>query len=224
LVKNSIRRCERFRFDFYLQSCSVDTLGKRCEALMRSAERELLEIEKKKQAADQHSAAAATAAAGSAAFSFNPARGGQVTVTTAGSNVEVAKEKLAEMTRQITEEAKKLANARAQLTKAKYIPGSLAAAAAGGSGSAANMKAFLDSASSSSVTAATASATAAAASTAVTGANGGTGAGGKDKVNRGGSTLAAAFPEGFYPELCKYEIVVTLIRRLWFIRFSVLLL
>jgi SWI/SNF-related matrix-associated actin-dependent regulator of chromatin subfamily A member 5 len=28
-VRNSIRRCERFRFDFYLQSCSAETLGKR---------------------------------------------------------------------------------------------------------------------------------------------------------------------------------------------------
>ncbi|KAJ1428852.1 Homeodomain-like protein, partial [Ochromonadaceae sp. CCMP2298] len=49
-VRNSVRRCERFRFDFYLQSCSADALGKRCELLMRSAERELLEIERKRQA------------------------------------------------------------------------------------------------------------------------------------------------------------------------------
>jgi hypothetical protein len=28
-VRNSIRRCERFRFDFYLQSCSAETLGRR---------------------------------------------------------------------------------------------------------------------------------------------------------------------------------------------------
>ena len=28
-VRNSVRRCERFRFDFYLQSCSSDALGKR---------------------------------------------------------------------------------------------------------------------------------------------------------------------------------------------------
>ncbi len=28
-VRNSVRRCERFRFDFYLQSCSADALGKR---------------------------------------------------------------------------------------------------------------------------------------------------------------------------------------------------
>lgn len=28
-VRNSIRRCDRFRFDFYLQSCSAETIGKR---------------------------------------------------------------------------------------------------------------------------------------------------------------------------------------------------
>lgn len=28
-VRNSIRRSERFRFDFFLQSCSTDTIGKR---------------------------------------------------------------------------------------------------------------------------------------------------------------------------------------------------
>ena len=29
MVRNSIRRCDRFRFDFYLQSCSAEALGKR---------------------------------------------------------------------------------------------------------------------------------------------------------------------------------------------------
>jgi SWI/SNF-related matrix-associated actin-dependent regulator of chromatin subfamily A member 5 len=29
LVRSSIRRCEVFRFDFYLQSCSSEALGKR---------------------------------------------------------------------------------------------------------------------------------------------------------------------------------------------------
>lgn len=28
-VRNSIRRSERFRFDFFLQSCSTETIGKR---------------------------------------------------------------------------------------------------------------------------------------------------------------------------------------------------
>ena len=47
-VRDSIRRCDKFRFDYFLQSCSVETLGKRCETLMRAAERELNEMEKKK--------------------------------------------------------------------------------------------------------------------------------------------------------------------------------
>ena len=33
-VRNSVRRCERFRFDFYLQACSTDVLGKRCAFLI----------------------------------------------------------------------------------------------------------------------------------------------------------------------------------------------
>jgi len=55
LVRSSIRRCERFRFDFYLQSCSAETLGKRCENLMKAAERELIEIERKKNVVDSTS-------------------------------------------------------------------------------------------------------------------------------------------------------------------------
>jgi SWI/SNF-related matrix-associated actin-dependent regulator of chromatin subfamily A member 5 len=49
LVRSSIRRCGRFRFDFYLQSCTADQLGKRCEALMRAAERELDDRLRKKE-------------------------------------------------------------------------------------------------------------------------------------------------------------------------------
>lgn len=52
LVRSSIRRCDRFRFDFYIQSCTAEALGKRCELLMRAAEREVNEIEKKKQAVE----------------------------------------------------------------------------------------------------------------------------------------------------------------------------
>ena len=56
-VRSSIRRCERFRFNYYLLSCSAEALGKRCEALMRAAEREITEIDKKQQAVDSaHSA------------------------------------------------------------------------------------------------------------------------------------------------------------------------
>ena len=46
-IRSSLQRSDRFRFDSYLQSCSEDALGKRCELLMRSAERELAEIERK---------------------------------------------------------------------------------------------------------------------------------------------------------------------------------
>ena len=194
LVKNSIRRCERFRFDFYLQSCSAEALGKRCEALMRSAERELSEIEKKRQAADQHSTAAVAAANNAPAgapsvpsLSANSASRGLITLTASGGpSVEVAKEKLAELTRHITEEAKKLANARAQLSKIKGVPA--VAAAAGGGGSAANMKAFLDSANN-------ASSAAASSGGAVTGAD-------KDKGAKA-APLVGNVPEGLFPELCK---------------------
>ena len=189
LVKNSIRRCERFRFDFYLQSCSAEALGKRCEALMKSAERELSEIEKKRLAADQHSIAA-SAGNPAAAHAFpNAASRGLVSLTTSGNAVEVAKEKLAEVTRQITEEAKKLANARAQLTKTKNVVIPVASAAGG---SAANMKAFLDSASS----AAGPSAPTAAAAGAE-----------KEKSARGGSVASSTVPEGLLPELCKYALL-----------------
>jgi hypothetical protein len=97
LVRNSVRRCERFRFDFYLQSCSADALGKRCELLMRSAERELNEIERKKQVADQQ-----------ASSSTKPKGVG-----------DVAKERLAEITKQIAEESRRLAATRATLSKIK---------------------------------------------------------------------------------------------------------
>ena len=46
-VRSSLRRCDRFRFDFYLQSCTSEMLGKRCELLMKAAERELQEKERK---------------------------------------------------------------------------------------------------------------------------------------------------------------------------------
>lgn len=91
LVRSSMRRCDRFRFDFYIQACTAEALGKRlvveiivivsysknnypcdclfgsylrflycsfivfvlrCELLMRAAEREVNEMEKKKQAVD----------------------------------------------------------------------------------------------------------------------------------------------------------------------------
>mmetsp|Transcript_9123 Transcript_9123/g.8154 ORF Transcript_9123/g.8154 Transcript_9123/m.8154 type:complete len:1404 (-) Transcript_9123:63-4274(-) len=97
LVRSSIRRCERFRFDFYLQSCSAEALGKRCEMLMRSAERELAEIERKKLVSDN---------------SFT-------NITKFKSASDVNREKLIEIEKQIEAESRKLANARLQLQKSK---------------------------------------------------------------------------------------------------------
>jgi hypothetical protein len=64
---------------------------------MRSAERELIEIERKRQAAE------------------NIQGGAGRTIST----VDIGKEKIAELTKQITEESKKLANARIQIAKIK---------------------------------------------------------------------------------------------------------
>ncbi|CAM9485755.1 unnamed protein product, partial [Hapterophycus canaliculatus] len=47
LVKAAIRRSDRFRFDYFLRSCSADALGKRCEALMKAAEKEDAEWHKR---------------------------------------------------------------------------------------------------------------------------------------------------------------------------------
>ena len=108
LVRSSIRRCERFRFDFYLQSCSAEALGKRCELLMRAAERELSEIERKKLAAEGMT-------------STKPR-----TLTLTGLN----QERIAELTKAIMEEGKKLANTRASLQKLKGTSGKSGAVAA----------------------------------------------------------------------------------------------
>ena len=102
MVRNSIRRCDRFRFDFYLQSCSAEALGKRCELLMRSAERELAEIERKKQAADSMNTGSARPR----------------------SAADTNKERLLELTQQINLEGKRLGKLRTQLQKVKAPPAS----------------------------------------------------------------------------------------------------
>jgi SLIDE len=43
----AIRRSPTFRFDYFLRSLSVDLLGKRCEQLMKSAEKEVEQLERK---------------------------------------------------------------------------------------------------------------------------------------------------------------------------------
>jgi SWI/SNF-related matrix-associated actin-dependent regulator of chromatin subfamily A member 5 len=104
-VRNSIRRCERFRFDFYLQSCSAETLGKRCELLMRSAERELLEIERKRQSSGNEFVS-------SSAKSMTPS--------------EIMNQKLSEITKKVANETARLAALRSQLSKLKNSSSSLA--------------------------------------------------------------------------------------------------
>ncbi|CAM9745440.1 unnamed protein product [Chrysoparadoxa australica] len=46
-VKAAIRRSDCFRCDYFLRSCSSDALGKRCEALMKAAEKENAEWRKR---------------------------------------------------------------------------------------------------------------------------------------------------------------------------------
>jgi superfamily II DNA/RNA helicase len=48
-VRTSIRQSDHFRFDFYINSLTEEQIAKRCDTLMKSAERELLEIEKKEK-------------------------------------------------------------------------------------------------------------------------------------------------------------------------------
>lgn len=48
LIRTAVRRSEHFRFNFFLQSCSEDSLARRCESLMRAAQKELGEIEARK--------------------------------------------------------------------------------------------------------------------------------------------------------------------------------
>jgi SWI/SNF-related matrix-associated actin-dependent regulator of chromatin subfamily A member 5 len=48
-VRSSIRRCPAFRFDFFLQTCTSEQLGKRCETLMKAAERELEVLKKRNE-------------------------------------------------------------------------------------------------------------------------------------------------------------------------------
>jgi len=138
LVRSSIRRCERFRFDYYLLSCTSDTIGKRCETLMRSAERELVEIEKKRAVTDSanvQSSSAANSTSVVASGASNTATSSEAatatlvplnaqsstsTETTKApslmkmSTAELNKEKLNALNKQIAEEAKRLSQLRAE--------------------------------------------------------------------------------------------------------------
>lgn len=103
-IRSSIRRCERFRFDYYLLSCSAETLGKRCEALMRMAEKELIEADKKKVSV--------------AASSEGNASGGALGTLSVTVGM---RERMAELSKQIAEEARRLASTRAELMRAKGV-------------------------------------------------------------------------------------------------------
>jgi SWI/SNF-related matrix-associated actin-dependent regulator of chromatin subfamily A member 5 len=46
-VKMAIRRNPKFRFDYFLRSLPMDLIGRRCEHLMRAAEKEVEQLEKK---------------------------------------------------------------------------------------------------------------------------------------------------------------------------------
>lgn len=46
-VKMAIRRSPKFRFDYFMRSLPIDVLGRRCEHLMRSAEKEVEQLERK---------------------------------------------------------------------------------------------------------------------------------------------------------------------------------
>lgn len=94
LVRSSIRRCDVFRFDYYLQSCSAESLGKRCEILMRSAERELIEIERKKQVLSEGAASQKSR-----------------------NLAELNRERLVDLEKQIESESRRLAHVRSQMKK-----------------------------------------------------------------------------------------------------------
>ena len=173
MVRNSIRRCDRFRFDFYLQSCSAEALGKRCELLMRSAERELAEIERKKQAAD--------------AMNTGSSR--------PRTSADMNKERLAELTSQIASEGKRLGQLRTQLNKVK-VPASGPAAAA----SSASAKSAGGGASAKELSAA---AGAKKSASSVAESSGSGGVGGVGLGGGGPGSRALTVPDGLLPELCR---------------------
>ena len=192
-VRSSIRRCERFRFDFYLQSCSADALGKRCEMLMRAAERELAEIERKKQAADA------------------------MTATNARSkdSTDLSKSRMDILIKEIKVESQRLAQARMQLQKLKVKSEAKTAAGTGSSGASTAVKGTEKAVASAVVTkdsgnASTEAATAevksvgrkksSGAPAAVDGEVGASAGATKEVVPRSSTKQV---PEGLLPELCK---------------------
>jgi len=157
---------------------------------MRSAERELLEIERKRQAAD--------------------APNGGTVVSKLKSAGDVVKERLSELTKQIAEESKRLANTRSQLQKLKSSnsmvmgtgTGVTVNSTTGATTPAGIMKAFLGGGSASGNGAAAEAPTkgkgkkAAAAAAAAEGAA-------AEKSGHHAGAVAAVVPDSSLPELCK---------------------
>ena len=154
---------------------------------MRSAERELLEIERKRQAADAPN-------------------GGNV-VSKLKSAGDVVKERLSELTKQIAEESKRLATTRSQLQKLKSSnsmvlgtgTGVTVNSTSGATSSAGIMKAFLGGGSSTSNGAAAEPAKGKSGKKAAAGADGAA----AEKAGHHAGAVAAVVPDSSLPELCK---------------------
>ena len=154
---------------------------------MRSAERELLEIERKRQAAD--------------------APNGGTVVSKLKSAGDVVKERLSELTKQIAEESKRLANTRSQLQKLKSSnsmvmgtgTGVTVNSTTGATTSAGIMKAFLGGGSASSNGAAEAPTKGKGKKAAAAAAEGAA----AEKSGHHAGAVAAIVPDSSLPELCK---------------------
>lgn len=134
-IRNYIRKSEKFRFNFYLQSCSSEAIGKRCEALMRLTEKELIEMDKKKSSISGSSANADE-------NPILPSSSAQY-INNFLSNESLYQQRVASLNKQINEETKKLLHNRAEFLKLRQDNNNSAAAAS--SSSATSNQQFLNS-------------------------------------------------------------------------------
>merc|ERR1711871_986515 len=117
-VRQSITKCDKFKFDYYLNSCSSDAIGKRCETLMRSAERELQERLKKGKGT--YTDVFPTLAASFTKEGNNLLK--EITKSVSGTGAEkktmqdVYREKLVNLNQQIKEESARLSALRKELS------------------------------------------------------------------------------------------------------------
>lgn len=112
-IRNFIRKSEKFRYNFYLQSCSSEAIGKRCEALMRLTEKELIEMEKKKS-----SISGATATTFQEEISLLPNSSPQF-INNFISNESLYQQRITDLNKQINEETKKFLHNRAEFLKSR---------------------------------------------------------------------------------------------------------